>query len=214
MLHGLAHLRRFVAGLLAVLLIAILGLASPAHAIGPTLCVDQCPISIGSDDASPPLVAVFLAPYRAHGPPVDGVFFVVVRIAGHSAWADVDAFGVLIGRTGTTDNRYLYAGEEFVPDLGQYYNRARLLDVGTGRFWTRDEYEGDGNLYLYANHDPGNRTDPSGNMSLAEVTATQTWSAFVTVSNYTGTAISVYSTAKSINDFFWTVKPRFLLTAP
>ncbi len=180
MLHGLAHLRRFVAGLLAVLLIAILGLASPAHAIGPTLCVDQCPISIGSDDASPPLVAVFLAPYRAHGPPVDGVFFVVVRIAGHSAWADVDAFGVLIGRTGTTDNRYLYAGEEFVADLGQYYNRARLLDVGTGRFHTRDSVRSHSrradasNDYLYGNANPENRVDPSGHFSIAETLTAMT----------------------------------------
>src|SRR5262249_14367852 len=38
---------------------------------------------------------------------------------------DYDAFGNLINRTGTTPNNFLFAGEQFDPALGIYYNRAR-----------------------------------------------------------------------------------------
>jgi RHS repeat-associated protein len=79
-----------------------------------------------------------------------------------------DAFGVLIARTGTTPNLYLYAGEQYDPDLMLYYNRARYLKAETGRFWTQDSYEGDLNeplslhKYLYANNNVVNKVDPSG----------------------------------------------------
>lgn len=39
--------------------------------------------------------------------------------------------GTIINRTGTTDNNYLYAGEQLDADLGFYYNRARYLNVST-----------------------------------------------------------------------------------
>ena len=37
---------------------------------------------------------------------------------------DYDAFGNLIHQTGTMPNNYLFAGEQFDPDLNLYYNRA------------------------------------------------------------------------------------------
>jgi len=40
---------------------------------------------------------------------------------------DYNAFGNLIHSTGTTPNNYLFASEQFDPDLGLYYNRARYL---------------------------------------------------------------------------------------
>jgi RHS repeat-associated protein len=40
-------------------------------------------------------------------------------------------------------NNYLFAGEQFDPDLGLYFNRARYLNTGTGRFWTMDALQGD-----------------------------------------------------------------------
>ena len=55
---------------------------------------------------------------------------------------DYDAFGNLIHPTGTTPNNYLFAGEQFDPDLNLYYNRARYLNTGTGRFWNMDSFEG------------------------------------------------------------------------
>jgi RHS repeat-associated protein len=82
---------------------------------------------------------------------------------------DYDAFGNLIHSTGTTPNNYLFAGEQFDPDLNLYYNRARYLNTGTGRFWSMDTDEGDdddpGSLhkYLYAEGDAVDNLDPSGN---------------------------------------------------
>src|SRR5215469_13430561 len=92
---------------------------------------------------------------------------------------DYDAFGNLIHSTATgippggttvtaTPNEFLFAGEQFDSDLNLYYNRARYLNVSTGRFWSMDSFEGlhDQPLslhkYLYASADPINRRDPSG----------------------------------------------------
>jgi RHS repeat-associated protein len=81
---------------------------------------------------------------------------------------DYDAFGVLIHSTGTTYNNYLFAGEQFDPDLGLYFNRARYLNTSTGRFWSMDSFEGDLgsprslHKYSYVGADPVDRTDPSG----------------------------------------------------
>jgi RHS repeat-associated protein len=82
---------------------------------------------------------------------------------------DYDAFGNLINSTGRTANNYLFAGEQFDPDLGLYYNRARYLDVRAGRFWGMDTEEGDPqsplslHKYLYGSASPVNNVDPSGN---------------------------------------------------
>ncbi|HEY6370708.1 MAG TPA: RHS repeat-associated core domain-containing protein, partial [Candidatus Sulfotelmatobacter sp.] len=68
-----------------------------------------------------------------------------------------------------TPNNYLFAGEQFDSDLNLYYNRARYLNVSTGRFLNMDAYEGDAesplslHKYLYAGNDPINQLDPSGN---------------------------------------------------
>jgi RHS repeat-associated protein len=81
---------------------------------------------------------------------------------------DYDAFGNLINQTGSTPNNYLFAGEQYDPALGLYYNRARYLDVRTGRFWGMDRYEGSNgspqslHRYLYALGNPINEIDPSG----------------------------------------------------
>ena len=85
-----------------------------------------------------------------------------------------DAFGNLISSTGTTPNNYLFAGEQFDPALGVYYNRARYLNTTTGRFWSMDTDEGDDEAplslhkYLYAQADPADGLDPSG-YSLASI---------------------------------------------
>src|SRR5262249_1777836 len=87
---------------------------------------------------------------------------------------DYDAFGNLISSTGSTPNNYLFAGEQFDPALGIYYNRARYYDERSGRFWTMDTFEGRASLpasqhkYLYANANSVNDTDPSGAESVAE----------------------------------------------
>jgi RHS repeat-associated protein len=83
---------------------------------------------------------------------------------------DYDAFGNLIHSTGTTPNSYLFAGEQFDPDLHLYYSRARYLNTSTGRFWTMDTNEGAAadplylHKYLYAEQDPVDGLDPSGHL--------------------------------------------------
>ena len=45
-----------------------------------------------------------------------------------------DAFGILLTNTGTTANFYKYTGEQFDPNLGFYYLRARYLNPATEDF--------------------------------------------------------------------------------
>jgi len=91
---------------------------------------------------------------------------------------DYDAFGNLIHSTGSTPNNYLYSGEQFDPDLNLYYNRARYLNVSTGRFWSMDSFDGDVqspmsiHKYLYARCDPSNTVDPTGREGIADAMAT------------------------------------------
>ncbi|MEI7733399.1 MAG: RHS repeat-associated core domain-containing protein [Verrucomicrobiota bacterium] len=79
-----------------------------------------------------------------------------------------EAFGVGIAGTGSTANNYLFAGEQYDSSLGFYYLRARYLNPGMGRFWTRDPFGGRRqepdtlHKYLYCSDDPINRHDPSG----------------------------------------------------
>ena len=85
---------------------------------------------------------------------------------------DYDAFGNLIHSSTTlaspTPNNYLFAGEQFDPDLGLYFNRARYLNVSTGRFRTMDTFGGRSqdplslHKYLYAGANPVNHIDCSG----------------------------------------------------
>ncbi len=85
---------------------------------------------------------------------------------------DYLAFGEVRNKSGTTDNNYLYTGEQFDGDLDQYYLRARYYDQNVGRFTQQDEWMGrDGepvtlNKYLYTHADPVNGVDPSGYFTL------------------------------------------------
>ena len=79
-----------------------------------------------------------------------------------------DAYGSLIASNGTTSNNYLYCGQQYDPDLGLYYNRARYLNQNTGRFWTGDTFQGNNedplslHKYLYCEGNPVNHRDLSG----------------------------------------------------
>ncbi len=86
-----------------------------------------------------------------------------------------DAFGNLKDHLGESDNRYLYAGEQYDPDSGLYYLRARYYDPESGRFMTHDPYRGNPDdpvtlhRYLYGNANPVMYTDPSGEFSLLQL---------------------------------------------
>ncbi len=89
-----------------------------------------------------------------------------------------DAFGNLKDHLGTSDNRYLYAGEQYDPASGLYYLRARYYDPGNGRFLTHDPYIGNPeqpmtlHRYLYGNANPESYVDPSGEFSISELSET------------------------------------------
>ena len=109
-----------------------------------------------------------------------------------------DAFGSLITATGTTKNRYLYTGEQFDPNLGLYYLRARLMNPLTGRFWTADSYQGQRgdpvtlHKFVYAGSDGVNSSDPSGEFTLSEImTSVAIVTTLTTISNVGLTYLSV-----------------------
>ncbi len=79
-----------------------------------------------------------------------------------------DAFGVLLNSTGSTLNNYRYTGEQFDPNSGFYYLRARYYSPEIGRFTIADDFPPDmfdpGTLhrYVYVKNNPVNLIDPSG----------------------------------------------------
>jgi RHS repeat-associated protein len=89
-----------------------------------------------------------------------------------------EAFGETVSQSGTANNKYQYAGEQFDAAIGDYYLRQRFYDTSSGRFGRMDTYEGKLqepltlNKYLYAHSNPINLTDPSGLFTLTEVMAT------------------------------------------
>jgi RHS repeat-associated protein len=109
--------------------------------------------------------------YDGHG----SVRFLTDTIGAITDTYTYDAFGNLLSQTGSTPNNYLFAGEQFDPVLGIYYNRARYYDQRQGIFWTMDIHEGgisdpvQLHRYLYASANPVNRLDPSGLEDLASL---------------------------------------------
>ena len=79
-----------------------------------------------------------------------------------------DAFGTLTARTGTTDNPFLFTGQQLDANSGFYYMRARLYQPSTGRFLSIDPHAASSSdprslhRYVYGFNDPVNHTDPSG----------------------------------------------------
>jgi RHS repeat-associated protein len=85
-----------------------------------------------------------------------------------SASYTYDAFGNVVDSTNPTASRYRFAGEALDPQTNLVYLRARYYDARTGRFITRDPFDGVPSApatlhrYVYAQGDPINRRDPSG----------------------------------------------------
>ena len=102
------------------------------------------------------------------------------------------AFGELLAKTGTTINNYLFTGEQYDPNLGFYYLRARLYNPAIGRFLTIDPFDGtlydpmSLHKYLYCSNNPANKTDLRGLTSFYSL---------ITVALITSALITMFSSA-------------------
>jgi len=104
---------------------------------------------------------------------------------------DYNAYGTLLDQNGSTENKYLYTGEQFDSSLDNYYLRARYYDPASGRFTQMDSWMGINSdpvtlhKYLYANDDPINGIDPSGHITLMDVSISGLEVSFGNVVRYT-----------------------------
>ncbi len=86
-----------------------------------------------------------------------------------------DAFGLLLNRSGATENKYMYTGEQYDPNVGFYYLRARYMNPETGRFLTMDTWPGSMfeplslHKYLYCGNDPVDYVDWSGEFLIVDL---------------------------------------------
>ncbi len=86
-----------------------------------------------------------------------------------------DAYGQLLNQPSSTTNDFQFTGEQFDGETGLTYLRARYYDPETGRFISRDPFEGFRNEsitqhdYLYAANNPANMIDPTGEATIEYV---------------------------------------------
>ncbi|EXI66571.1 MAG: Cell wall-associated polypeptide CWBP200 [Candidatus Accumulibacter adjunctus] len=137
-----------------------------------------------------------------------------------------EAFGNSVGQTGATLNAYLYAGEQFLDDIGGYGLRARVYYPARARFDTVDPSPGDprtpstNNTYLYAAADPVNRYDPLGLFSVTELGAVTAITSILSTVSYrvffpsnrsrrnwpdaVGYGVSITGSINPVSAVFWT----------
>jgi RHS repeat-associated protein len=121
-------------------------------------------------------------------------------------------FGETLDHMGTDSQPYQFAAEPFDQNLGFSYNRARWLDVTTGRFASLDPLSGFDREpttlhgYLYAEASPQNGTDPSGLFFLAvsmSAVSVQTKITTISVPNYVVAFEYVTLEAANASTFGW-----------
>jgi len=100
-----------------------------------------------------------------------------------------DAYGNLLGNTGTVANPFGYAGQYTDSESGLIYMRARYHDPATAQFTSRDPLVNfTGEAYVYVNDNPINGVDPTGLW-----TWQQTWTAIQTFGTTFGTAVTTHA---------------------
>lgn len=115
---------------------------------------------------------------------------------------DYDAFGNVVGSTGSTVNEYGYAGERTDPSTGLQYLRARYYDPEIARFISRDPHTGELMFpttlhpYQYGLNNPIMNTDPTGEFSLIGVSISISIVSVLATIAYT----QVYKPGKDVYD--------------
>ena len=116
-----------------------------------------------------------------------------------------NAYGVGLARTGSTVNSFLFQGQQYDAASGTYYLRARYYDQNGGRFISQDPFEGNEadpvslHRYLYANSDPINNLDPSGEETLCELSVSLGINTSLTATTFT-LATRFYNAANTLAD--------------
>ena len=130
-----------------------------------------------------------------------------------SATYKYDVFGAVRSSTGTGSTEYKYTGEQDDPTLGYTYLRARYYDQATGRFISKDPFQGllinptSQHHYSYAFNNPTNWTDPSGEICLPCL-GLAAWAAYEVGSS----VLDGYSTISIWNDPCATPGEKWLTT--
>jgi len=84
-------------------------------------------------------------------------------------------YGKIIDHNGTSENSFLFTGEQLDSETDDYYLRARYYSPSSSRFLSRDSYDGTlgdpitQNHYAYGNSNPSMFVDPSGNVGIIEI---------------------------------------------
>lgn len=137
---------------------------------------------------------------------IDGTGSTRLLTDGTGAVADTytfDAFGNLLASTGSTSNDFLFGGEQYDPNLGFYYLRARYMDPANGRFIGPDPFAGSPydpaslHRYSYAHNNPVNRSDPTGLFTLAGISISLSISGILSAISI---GYTIYKEVKDIKD--------------
>lgn len=122
---------------------------------------------------------------------------------------EYDAFGSIVGKSGSAESNYLFTNQEFDNESELYYYNAKYYNPTLGRFISRDPMLGrkgdvlSKNSYIYVKNNPLKYVDPTGEIEEG------LWNSFVQndyvqgMAGYgVGLGEGLWSTVKSVGNMF------------